>query len=68
MFRAMQVWKLEASANQEHFGCRWDYALAETADDALAICVAKSGLPFNFVHEKPAAMLWPGGPGERVSW
>ena len=64
----MQVWKLEASGNQERIGCRLGYALAESADEALAICVATSGLPFNFVHEKPAAMLWPGAPCERASW
>jgi hypothetical protein len=62
----MRVWKLEASADQERIACRWGFALAATAEDALALAKATSPLPFHWVHEKPTAMLWQGAPGARV--
>lgn len=64
----MRVWKLEACADHGRIGCRWGYALAGTAAEALEIARATSGLPFNWVHEKDPAMLWPGAPGARVEW
>ncbi len=64
----MRVWKLEAPRDDEWIGCRWGYALAETVDEALSICKAKSGLPFNRVREKDANMLWPGAPHQSVCW
>lgn len=64
----MRVWKLEACTDQERIGCRWGYALAATAEDALALAKATSALPFLWVHEKPPPMLWPGAPGARVEW
>jgi hypothetical protein len=42
--------------------------LAGTRDDALDLCARTSGLPFDFVHEKHAAMLWPGLQGAQVHW
>jgi hypothetical protein len=64
----MRVWKLEASQTEERHPSRWGYALADSRDEAMALCMATSGLPCNFVHEKHPAMLWPGREGEHVSW
>lgn len=64
----MRVWKLEACMDEERIGSRWGYALAASVDEALALCKATSGLPFNYAHEKNPAMLWPGEPGKSVSW
>ena len=64
----MRVWKLEACHDAERIGSRWGYALANTAEEAMAICIQTSALPFNFVHEKHPAMLWPGALGTRVVW
>lgn len=64
----MRVWKLEASSELKRIYCRWGYALADSADEALDLCKATSGLPFNYIHEKHPAMLWSGVPDERVCW
>lgn len=64
----MRVWKLEACRDDERITSRWGYALAETEGDALELCRATSGLPFNVVLERHPDLLWPGVPGERVSW
>lgn len=64
----MRVWKLQASKAFEVGITRWGYALANTAEEALEICRSTSGQPFNLVHEKHPDMLWPGRPGEVVSW
>lgn len=64
----MRVWKLEACRDEERTACRWGYALADTANEALSLSKATSGLPLNFVHEKHPDMIWPGAPNERTSW
>lgn len=64
----MRVWKLEACRDRERIGCRWGYALAVSADEALALCQSTSGFPFNYVHEKHPDMAWPGAPGTQVDW
>lgn len=64
----MRVWKLQACRNAEWIGSRRGYALAETAERALELAKATSGLHFNRVFEKHPAMLWPGTPGQRVAW
>ena len=64
----MRVWKLEANRYEDRLASRWGYALAATADEALEIARATSGLPLNWVHEKHPEMLWPGPPGARVDW
>lgn len=65
---SMRVWKLEASLTEERHPSKWGYALASSTEEALDICIMTSGLPLNWVHEKHPDMLWPGVPGERVSW
>ena len=64
----MRVWKIEASLSEERHPSRWGFALAETADTALAMCKATSGMPFNFVHEKHPEMFWPGRIGGVIDW
>ena len=64
----MQVWKLEACKNEQRHPSRWGFALAQTRDEALALCRETSGLPFNWVYEKAQEMQWPGRPGEVVDW
>ncbi len=44
----------------------WDYVLAEAGGEALDLVKAVSDQPFNRVHEKHPAMLWPGRSAERV--
>lgn len=64
----MRVWKLEASRTEERHPSKWGYALAATREEAIRLCTATSGMPFNFVHEKHPDMIWPGCPGETVCW
>lgn len=64
----MRVWKIEACRDQERMPSRWGYALAPSAEAALELARTTSGLPFNWVHEKHPAMLWPGRPGDTVCW
>ncbi len=64
----MRVWKLEACRDNDRHSSRWGYALAGSADEALAMAKETSGLPYNWVHEKHPDMLWPGRPGEAIEW
>ncbi|WP_157969010.1 hypothetical protein [Tropicimonas sp. IMCC34011] len=40
----MRVRKLESCREEERIGCRWEYALAETAQETLAVARALSRL------------------------
>lgn len=64
----MRVWKLEAAREDDWMCPRQGHVLAASRAEALAICQATSGLPYNRVHEKHPAMLWPGPPGETLDW
>ena len=68
MLDLMRVWKLEASLSEERHPSEWGYALASSAEEALELCKATSGVPFNWVHAKHPDMLWPGPPGKQVDW
>ncbi len=62
----MGIWKLEACKRADRVVCRWGYAVADTAAEALIIA-QNSRLPQTWVHARlRAEMLWPGRPDENA--